>query len=256
MPAHADPRPAHPACSAGGTLEDRPVLGWRACWGRSAAKASVELVIERGRPSTTRLGEGIRCASARTVGEACSIAQRISWSAMPELPVAASRAHRRVDRWAQGVFGLAGRSKPGMHVSRRRRHRRGTSPAPARPDQLRTPEPTMASPATPLRTDSPPVTSNMTGTVTALTWRVGAATHSSPPWRRRLLTRTVISVICVPDGGEPDLRVVGQVALEGDGDRHDAAPVFVCSACRAGAHIGCLVVQGGGCGLCASPTSL
>jgi hypothetical protein len=30
----------------------------------------------------------------------------------------------------------------------------------------------------------------------------------------------------------------------------------VCSACRAGAHIGCLVVQGGGCGLCASPTSL
>jgi hypothetical protein len=30
------------------------------------------------------------------------------------------------------------------------------------------------------------------------TWRVGAATHL--PLRRRSLTRTVISVICVPDG--------------------------------------------------------
>jgi hypothetical protein len=34
---------------------------------------------------------------------------------------------RRVDRWAQGVFGLAGRSKQGMHLSRRRPQRRGTS---------------------------------------------------------------------------------------------------------------------------------
>jgi hypothetical protein len=58
------------------------------------------------------------------------------------------------------------------------------------------------------------------------TWRVGAATHL--PLRRRSLTRTVISVICVPDGGEPDLRVVGQVALEGDGGAHDAAPVSLC----------------------------
>jgi len=57
------------------------------------------------------------------------------------------------------------------------------------------------------------------------TCRVGSAsTHTPYPLRRRSWTSTVISVTCFARTGEPDLQVVGQVALEGDRGTRDAAP--------------------------------